>query len=359
VCSLPSFHTTYVLSVLAPVLLLLLVMGGAVMFKVVGVFGGLSSVKIRTLLDSVLFTLGPLLYIPISKATLVLFDCSKLPDDTIVLDADNGVSCFDGEWWKVFPVALLATIIYVIGVPVYFFTTIWVRKHKLFEPDVTARFGSLYRNFRRDYYWAEVANLSKRLLIVVTALFFSNQQLVQISVFLTIFIASLAVVLKYEPYYVPLYNGVEVRLTVCLLVLLLLGTGSYAERASTASNTFFVVGTVIAIIAICAVALHALVIDILSIRAEKKDEFYSAGERQANLVAHVARELTDVDADPALHMAADEFLATLSNAMRNGRETKARSATSSLDASDSDTFMTVVSVSVATSSSTSSSTYSS
>ena len=329
-CSLASFHTMYVLSVLIPLVLLVFVMVGVVVLKRVRgsipLLADLGVVSTRTLVDSVVFSLAPLLYIPIAKATFVLFDCSRLPNGDFVLDADNGVACFDGKWWSVFPVGLLAFVLYVVGVPVYFGSTIWVRRQSLFESETTARFGSLYRNFRRDYYWGEIANLVKRLGIVTIATFFSRHQLVQIGSLLTIFIASALFVNSRRPYYVPLYNAIDVRLTVVLIAVLLVGAGSYAERTSSSSQTFFFVATIGVVAMLCLVSLHALVTDVLSLKEERSSQFYSASQRQAELVQYISSELKDVEADATLLHAAGEFLATLDMAVRSEGGGRVRSS---------------------------------
>ena len=322
-CSLASFHTTYVLSVVTPFVLMGLVVVGVLVGKGVATrvswLSGLQSVSVRTLVDSVVFTLAPLLYIPISKATLVLLDCSRLPNGDVVLDADNGVACLDSSWWAVFPVAFLSLALYVVGTPVYFGLTIWTHRNALFDPSVTSRFGSLYRNFRRDYYWGEIANLGKRLGIVVVALFFSKHQLGQIGFLLTILGASVIFVNSRRPYYVPMYNDIDVRLTVLVIAVLLLGTGSYAERSSESARTFFFVGAIGVVIALAVVSVHALVVDVLSLRKERKNEHYSAGQRQARMADYLTSELKDANADASLSLVAYEFLATLHTAKEESR----------------------------------------
>jgi len=324
----------YTISILLPLLLLGLVMGTVVVLKalnsIIPALEGLASVKVRTLLDTVLFSLAPLLYIPISKASLVLFDCSRLPNGDVVLDADNGVACFNSTWWRVFPLGLVAIFGYVLGVPAYFAYTLWSHRARLFDPLVTARFGSLYRNFRRDYYWGEIANLGKRLGIVVVALFFSKHQLGQIGFLLTILGASVIFVNSRRPYYVPMYNDIDVRLTVLVIGVLLLGAGSYAERSSESARTFFFVGAIGVVIALAVVSGHALVVDVLSLRKERENEHYSAEQRQARMVDYVSSQLKDVDADPTLLHAAGEFLATLDNAVRDQGDSRVRSGSFSL-----------------------------
>ena len=339
-CSLSSFHTTYAISVVIPFALIVAVMGVVLALRachrMFSFLSGLENISIRTLIDSVLFTMAPLLYIPMAQACFVLFDCSRLPNGRFVLDADSGVECFDSSWWSVFPLGFVAVVGFVMGVPLYFGTTIWVRSHQLFDPSVVARFGSLYRNFRRDYYWGEIANLGKRLSIVLIATFFSRHQLVQIGLLTALLVVSGFFVATRRPYFVPSYNALEVRLSSVLLAVVFLGSASYAERSSSSTNTFLLVATILVASTLLIVALHAIVADIMSIRQERKSAFYSAGQRQQNLVAIISSELKDVEAGPDLLHAAGEFLAILDNTVRDSQSSRQRTTPAAIPLDDLD-----------------------
>merc|ERR1711916_67879 len=151
----------------------------------------LQDVAFRTLVDSVIFTLAPLIYIPMSRSTLILFDCIRLPNGDFVVESDLGVACFDADWWGVFPVGLLSLLLFVLGVALYLGITLWIRRNMLFEPEITIRFGTLYRNWRSRYFYGEIANLARRLAVVVVATFLSRYQLVQIILLTIILIVSL------------------------------------------------------------------------------------------------------------------------------------------------------------------------
>ena len=308
-CSLASFHLTYVLSILTFVFLLLVVVVGVLALKLFGgvlpFLRGLSDLSYRVLLDSVLFSLVPPLYIPICRATLVLFDCSRLPNSEIVLDVDNGVRCFDADWWEVFPLGLVVVLVFLVGSPVYFGLTIWSRRETLFHRSVMTRFGSLYRNFRRDYVWGEIANLGKRLFVVWVSLFLSKSPLLQISLLTVILVGSLVFVSSHRPYFVPLYNDIDIRLTVVLICILMLGAASYAERTNDSSDSLLFAATILAVLALGLVSIHALIMDVLSIRRD------APPTRHKRLVDVVSSELRDIRVNDRLSLAASEFLELL------------------------------------------------
>ena len=327
-CALGSFHVAYLVSILLPLLALGLVIAGVVLAKFatfLAPFRNLGRVSVRTLFDSAVFTLAPIMYIPLSRSTFVLFDCVKLPNGDIVVEADNGVACFDSAWWGAFPLGFACALLYVIGVPAYFFSTLFVRRHKLFEPSTTSRFGALYRNWRRAFYWGEVANLVRRLLIVAAATFLSRHQTAQILIVLGILVSSLAALLRHQPFYVPLYNGIEARLTSCVIAIFLIGAASYSERYSTSTDTFLFVLTLLAILLLLGMSAHALAIDVYSLYRERSADFVAASERQKDLVAVISNELQDVEAGPELLHAAGEFLAVLDSASRGLEVHRSRS----------------------------------
>ena len=311
-CTLESFHSAYVLSLLLPlggigaVIACLLVAKLAARF--VDALAHIGRLSFRSVVDTVLFTLAPLLYIPITRSTFVLFDCVSLSNGDRVIDSDNGVACYDSDWWAVFPLALASTVVYVIGLPVYFGWALSVRSHKLFEPMTTARFGALYRNWRRAFYWGEVAGLFKRLTIVVATTFLSRQQASLVLVVVAILISWLVTVARFQPYYFAPYNGMDTRLNAAVIGFFLIGAASYSERNSSDSDTFFLVLLILALIALVVIALHALVIDLISLVSEYKDGVAITSLRRDVLSKAIVREMQDVEASPALADAADGFL---------------------------------------------------
>merc|ERR1712065_4138 len=114
--------------------------------KALGLFG-LGDVRVRTVVDGVIFSVVPLLYIPISKASFDVFDCVRLPNGDFVIDSDPGVACFDSDWWSIAWFGGLVVILFVLGAPAYFLGTILVRRHKLLDPRTFKQYGSLYKLF--------------------------------------------------------------------------------------------------------------------------------------------------------------------------------------------------------------------
>merc|ERR1711916_324413 len=77
------------------------------------------TITMAMLFFQILGVLGTVAYIPLSRATLILFDCTKLPNGEYRLDADLGEKCFGSMWWSLFPAGIAGVVLYVLLVPGY------------------------------------------------------------------------------------------------------------------------------------------------------------------------------------------------------------------------------------------------
>jgi len=146
---------------------------------------------------------------------------------------------------------------------------------------------------------------------VCVALFFSKHQLVQIGGLITILGFVIYFVGTHKPFFVPMYNDVDVRLTVFVFAVLQLGAGSYAERGTDSTGTFFFVGAVAAVAGLCVVALYSLVLDVRSLWEEHRNKFYSIEQRHKQMKHNLLAQLGDVNADESTMEMANEFLSSL------------------------------------------------
>ncbi|KNC50937.1 uncharacterized protein AMSG_12051 [Thecamonas trahens ATCC 50062] len=226
-CVLVDFATMYKFTALIPMGMFLLVMAVAALFK----FGlRLRRVALPRVAERVLCILGPMLYIAAAHASLVLFDCTKLPNGTFVLDADMGVVCFESEWIELLPYGLFAVVVYVIGLPAILFTLLCRARHSLQTSEVRSRLGVLFLNFQPQFYLFEVLLLLKRLAVVATAMFFSDLHVWLLTIFMVVFAVFAGIQLKYEPYKLQMYNDIEMQLNLVICALIMLGTLFWADN---------------------------------------------------------------------------------------------------------------------------------
>ncbi|KNC55675.1 uncharacterized protein AMSG_01945 [Thecamonas trahens ATCC 50062] len=218
-CSLPSFVVRYSISMLLPLLFGGVFLAILVLVKHVPAlrccfFRGVDASRVRVVDISLwaIFTFGPLVYIPLSRAALVFFDCTQYPDGKWYLDAEPSLQCFVGKWLATLELAIMGVGLYVVALPILFAAVLYKYRHSLRSPLVTLRYGSLYAVFRQHYYYAGMPVMFKRLLIIIL---FSG--------LLVVFVTSMLLLTKYSPYtYHPL-NVIETKLDLSIVALLVAG----------------------------------------------------------------------------------------------------------------------------------------
>ncbi|KNC55137.1 uncharacterized protein AMSG_10743 [Thecamonas trahens ATCC 50062] len=258
-CVLLSFTTTYKFTVVAPGALIVLTALVAPLLKLCT-----SRVpSVGLVVERVVFSAGPVLYIASSHAALQLFDCSRLPTGDYVLDADLGFKCFTPQWLALLPWALVAVFVYVVGLPAFMALSLYRARHRLASPDVRARYGLLYRLYKPVFYQFEVLLLFKRLAIVMAVMFFSRIVVWLMTTLVGVFSVFAAVQLKYAPFVADVYNVLETRLNVALLIILSIGAAFWANDFPDDGSyaTFAVLGMaviVVSFVLILHVALREL-----------------------------------------------------------------------------------------------------
>eukprot|EP00163_Fabomonas_tropica_P010645 TRINITY_DN2086_c0_g1_i1.p1 TRINITY_DN2086_c0_g1~~TRINITY_DN2086_c0_g1_i1.p1 ORF type:complete len:1586 (-),score=452.98 TRINITY_DN2086_c0_g1_i1:190-4947(-) len=113
-----------------------------------------------------------LVYVPVLAKILQFFDCTTNLDGSITLDAEVQVLCWEGRHTKYLPLACVALAGYGIGIPLTFWMIL--RKKNFFDPVFLMRFGTLYDKYDREYYYWELVNLLRKVILVAASLFFTN-----------------------------------------------------------------------------------------------------------------------------------------------------------------------------------------
>ena len=218
-CVLDSYFTLQLIQLSLPLVFLGMV---GVVIGVAQVWVRESGVALRVY-RRVVFSLAPLAYIPMARASLDVFDCAALPNGKYYVESDLNVECFDGEWWRAVPFAGLGVVVYVLALPLMFFLVLRKHKDELDDPVVLAQYGSLYRKLRWEYWVHEVLQLVKRLMIVVSAVFLSQVEVWLFASLAGIFVSSALYHVRHRPYKRKSHNDLEIRLDVSLVSLVILG----------------------------------------------------------------------------------------------------------------------------------------
>ena len=328
-CTLSTFHVKYALSVLIPAGVLLLVATVSLSAKgyahctrrsssvtpgsgasVASVLGYLVEVSVPTLMDAVLFSLTPILYIPMSRAVLVLFDCVRLPNGDIVLDVNPGVACFDSAWFQVAPFGVAGLLLYIVAIPAYMFTSLYKRRDMLLHVDTYARYGAAYALYRVPFYWTGVVDLvAKRLAIVIAAVMLSGTRIYQITVVSFILAAGVYLLVRYQPYFHGLYNRLDTRLHMLLVAIAVVGLAFYAADARSGQDgqaedtTIPFVALIVVLCILVCVALHGIGMDVWGILKRRKSMAtvgaMGGGGRGGLVARYLELQIPDLDPQEA------------------------------------------------------------
>jgi hypothetical protein len=123
------------------------------------------------------------------------------------LTADYRLRC-DGEDYAFYStVAALGILVYPIGTPLLYFTLLYRNRHKLHAtgPAVTSaacrkRFGFIYGRYEPEYYWWELVEMTRKLLLTGGILFLAPGSVAQLACALVIAAYFMAAHIKCQPY---------------------------------------------------------------------------------------------------------------------------------------------------------------
>jgi hypothetical protein len=168
-----------------------------------------------------------LMYPGICQLSFAALRCRSLPGDSFVLEADYAIDCNSDTYASFYLFALAETILIPIGVPVGAF--LLMHKHKTAilaeDEDVLHQFDGLIGDFKPTYYYWEVIELLRKLLLAGFIMFFAPGTAVQIIAGLFTTFMFFAAHSRAWPYKKDLHNKVksisELLVFLVLLVVLL------------------------------------------------------------------------------------------------------------------------------------------
>ncbi|KNC54518.1 uncharacterized protein AMSG_12348 [Thecamonas trahens ATCC 50062] len=269
-CTLTSFYAKYAVVMILPMVFVALF--GLVCWGML--WSAHASFEMQEAAQSLAALVSPLMYLPLSRATLSIFDCTRLYDGRWLLDADMSLVCYNGTWWAVASFGGVCTMVYVVGIPAVCGWMLWKAKtaDALFDARVLNEIGGLYRSYRRHYFWFELVQLGRRLWIACASLFFSTLYSFQFLLLGGVFFASTLAFLRLEPYFLPMYNTLEARLNAILVGILVLGIMFHGEMFSAPQQVFFTVVVILLIVAAIALLGAAFVQELRLLAALRKEE---------------------------------------------------------------------------------------
>ncbi|KNC48892.1 uncharacterized protein AMSG_04636 [Thecamonas trahens ATCC 50062] len=271
-CTVTSFPMRYALSVGLPTAFFALIVALVVGFKTCRCSCrgkiDMTRVSVRALLYRLIFSFGPIVYLPLARATLLFWDCTQLPDGSYRLDSSLDEECYGAMWLQLLPLALTALAVYVVALPLSFGLVLWKNRHELDSTRVQLAYGPLFTAYRRAHYMHEVVRLLKRLAVVCVALYASNLEHLLFAGFFAIFLSSLVYQLYNAPFFDPLHNTLEAKLDGSILALCAAGVlfwSTSGRSISQASYISLVVATLAVLFGTIVVIAYAVVSELMKL----------------------------------------------------------------------------------------------
>lgn len=107
-----------------------------------------------------------------------VFSCRRLDDDTLWLNANLDIKCFEGLHFQyALTVALPSIIIWGVGVPSIILGYLVRKREVLNDIKLRCRFGFFYNGFRSSYFYWEFLILYRKIIIVSLLVFLGNESI--------------------------------------------------------------------------------------------------------------------------------------------------------------------------------------
>eukprot|EP00347_Sterkiella_histriomuscorum_P023840 403333206 len=176
-------------------------------------------------------------YSSIVQSMLDMFNCIDV-DGESRLKIDLEVVCYKGQhsFWSLF-VAVPGILVWGVGIPMLSYMLINKEKHRLDSIDIKAKYGFLYRGYKRKYFYYEsIVMYRKTIIIFVSVFMVSFGVIVQALVIFILLIAGLSKQLILKPYQTYALNYLELLSIFASGITIYIGIFFIINSASSTDN---------------------------------------------------------------------------------------------------------------------------
>jgi len=172
-------------------------------------------------------------YLMLVNKSFELFRCTSLPDGHSYMDVAPSERCYDGTWKNYLPVAILAIIIYAVGLPVFFFYQTFRHRHNLMDSTFRTRFGYIYSRYKTKYFWWFVLEMARKFGIILALVFFTANPANQVVFFFVVCITYMALQVFFLPCKLSTSNILEILLNYVIVSMIFFGAVFYTGHLPT------------------------------------------------------------------------------------------------------------------------------
>jgi hypothetical protein len=212
-----------------------------------------------------------LLYPGLGTKIFRVFKCTDL-DGTMLLEADLGVKCWEGEHMQTVGFAIFFLLLYVVGIPLATTLLLYRRQRSstLYHPDSIDIFGSLFLTYKGEYWYFETVEMIKKMILAGGLVLVAPGSSAQLLLGVLVALSFLVVLLDWHPYEESGNNRLQALVTVQILVNLLFGMIMRLDVADEGKYEADTIGTLLVLMnmVVLAVAGYCVYIPTVEVQQE-------------------------------------------------------------------------------------------
>jgi hypothetical protein len=113
-----------------------------------------------------------IMYPSISNTILRIYKCEEI-DGNWYLSSDLSIGCFDETWNSYAISSVFLIILYIIGIPLYFYHKLrkLKNKEKLEDETIIYRYGFMFMGYKDEMWWFEILELTRKTILSATIIY--------------------------------------------------------------------------------------------------------------------------------------------------------------------------------------------
>mmetsp|Transcript_3860 Transcript_3860/g.6766 ORF Transcript_3860/g.6766 Transcript_3860/m.6766 type:complete len:1674 (-) Transcript_3860:431-5452(-) len=116
-----------------------------------------------------------MVYPGVSLTTLKLFRCKNLGTDHSFLVHDMHIQCYTPEHkYYILVLGVPSILVYIIGIPLVTLAILYRGRKHLTDPRFEIRFAFLYKGYKEEFYWWEMAVITRKILVIFITIYFAS-----------------------------------------------------------------------------------------------------------------------------------------------------------------------------------------
>eukprot|EP00942_MAST-04A_sp_MAST-4A-sp1_P010810 g10810.t1 len=174
--------------------------------------------KTFSLLNFIVF----LLYPGISTRIFRLLKCRHI-GNTIHLEADFTIMCWEGDHAIAIVVGILCSIVYIFGIPIIIVCIVYINKDKLDHASTMTLFGPLYLSYERQYWYWESVEMLKKMVLAGGLVIVAPESSAQVLIGTLVTMSYLLVTVRFQPYDDQVEDNIQIITSIQILLYFIIG----------------------------------------------------------------------------------------------------------------------------------------